>query len=70
MPAVLSTHRWLGTAAAAWAAVIALQSEWDVRRGRRSQSFRASLLVCALLVAAAGHFGGILVHGEDFFAVG
>jgi len=60
-------HRWLGTAAGAWAVVTALQSELEARRGRRSPWFRVSVVLGALLVGAAGHFGGILVHGDDFF---
>jgi hypothetical protein len=45
----------------------ALLSERDARRGRRSPFFRVMLALGALLVGAAGHFGGSLVHGEDFF---
>jgi mono/diheme cytochrome c family protein len=70
MPAVLGLHRWLGTAAGAWAVTTALQLEWDVRRGRRSLPFRASFFLGALLVGVAGHFGGILVHGDDFLSAG
>jgi hypothetical protein len=70
MAAVLGLHRWFGTAAATWAVVTALHSEWEVRWGRRSQWFRASLLLGAVLVGVAGHFGGVLVHGGDFFSAG
>jgi len=38
------------------------------RRSRRSLFFPLVLFVAALLIGAAGHFGGILVHGEDFFS--
>jgi uncharacterized membrane protein len=65
-PALLRLHRWIGTIAAAWAVGTALISEWDERRGARSQWFRACLFFGALLVAVEGHFGGMLVHGEDF----
>lgn len=67
MPMALALHRWLGTATAAWALLTAILSTRDERRGLRSGQFRAALLISALLVGATGHFGGILVHGADFF---
>jgi hypothetical protein len=67
MPLILGLHRWTGTATALWTIGTGLLSEWDERRGVRSQWFRASLFLGALLVAATDHFGGVLVHGEDFF---
>jgi mono/diheme cytochrome c family protein/uncharacterized membrane protein len=66
MPLTLSLHRWLGTAAALWAIGTMALAEVDQRRGVRSRWFRVWLLVGALLIAATGHFGGILVHGPDF----
>jgi uncharacterized membrane protein/mono/diheme cytochrome c family protein len=69
-PQILGLHRWLGTTAAVWAVGTALISEWDERRGVRSVWFRASLFVGALLVAVEGHFGGMLVHGDDFLTGG
>jgi uncharacterized membrane protein len=63
----LSLHRWLGTSASVCCVGIAVLSEWDVRRQRRSRLFRVALLMGALLVAAAAHFGGTLVHGDAFF---
>ncbi len=69
-PEVLALHRWSGTAAAAWAISIAWFSELEVRRGARSQWFRAWLFVGCGLVAAASHFGGVLVHGENFLTGG
>ena len=32
--------------------------------------FRLALVVAAVRVGVTGHFGGILVHGADFFTVG
>jgi hypothetical protein len=69
-PGILFLHRWIGTAAAAWALGTALFSEWEERRGIRSQWFRAWLFCGALLVAVEGHFGGMLVHGDDFLSGG
>jgi hypothetical protein len=43
-------------------------AEIDSRRGRRSPFFLLMLFAAALLIGAAGHFGGSLVHGEDFFS--
>jgi hypothetical protein len=65
---LLALHRWLGTAAAALSLGVVALSEWDVRCGKRSWLFRAALWAGAVLVGAAAHLGGSLVHGEDFFA--
>lgn len=69
-PQVLGLHRWIGTTAAAWAVVTVFVSERDERRGVRSLWFRVWLFLSALLVAVTGHFGGILVHGDDFLSGG
>src|SRR5207244_3817361 len=47
MPRTLDLHRWTGTAAALWAVGTLLSSEWDERRGVRSQWFRAWLFIGA-----------------------
>jgi hypothetical protein len=66
-PDLLGLHRWVGTAAGAWAVAAVLGSEWDARRGRRTWPVRALLLGGTLLVGTAAHLGGLLVHGRDFF---
>jgi uncharacterized membrane protein len=63
-PSTLDLHKWLGTAAGTWALAVAGLSAWDA--GRRRWLFRVALWSGAVLVAAAAHFGGILVHGEHF----
>ena len=63
----LALHRWLGTAAGVGAILTALVCEWDVLRARRTILFRGVLFTSAALVGAAGHFGGMLVYGSDFF---
>jgi uncharacterized membrane protein len=63
----LFLHRWTGTTAGAVALAVALLSERDARRGKRSSSFRIVLFAGALLVAVAAHLGGTLVYGENFF---
>jgi mono/diheme cytochrome c family protein/uncharacterized membrane protein len=67
---ILGLHRWIGTTAAAWAVCTAFFSEREKRRCIRSQWFRAWLFVGAILVAVVGHFGGMLVHGDDFLSGG
>jgi uncharacterized membrane protein len=66
-PQALRLHRWLGTAAGVCGVGLALLSEVDARRQRRSHLFRIALWTGALLVGLTGHFGGTLVHGDDFF---
>ncbi|HQU44592.1 MAG TPA: hypothetical protein PK867_17365, partial [Pirellulales bacterium] len=66
-PLILTWHRWLGTATAGAAVVLAVVSEIDTHRGVRSWRFRFLLLLVALLVGVAGHFGGLLVYGVDYF---
>jgi uncharacterized membrane protein len=67
---ILRLHRWIGTTAALWAVGTALFSEWEERRGARSQWFRAWLYLGAIVVAIEGHLGGLLVHGDDFLSAG
>jgi mono/diheme cytochrome c family protein/uncharacterized membrane protein len=64
---VLGLHRWIGTVAGLWALATVLLSERDVHRNRRSLLFRITLWTGTLLMGAAGHLGGTLVHGADFF---
>jgi hypothetical protein len=66
LPGVLALHRWIG-AAGACAVVAAVGAEIDARRGARTWRGRALVLGAALFVGAAAHFGGLLVHGDDFF---
>jgi hypothetical protein len=66
-PGLLGWHRWLGTGAAAWAVASALVVERDSRRGVRTATARLMVVIGAVLVASAAHFGGMLVHGQDFF---
>jgi uncharacterized membrane protein len=63
----LDLLRWLGTATAGWAVVTAAWSARDERRGVRSGTFRAALLIAATVVGVTGHFGGALVFGHEFF---
>jgi mono/diheme cytochrome c family protein/uncharacterized membrane protein len=69
-PKLLFLHRWTGTLAALVAVGAAILSEWDQRRGVRSILFRVCLFLASCLVAIEGHFGGMLVHGDDFLSSG
>lgn len=60
---LLTTHRWLGTLTAVWAAVVLMLRE-RARRGRH----RPALFLGALLALGTGFFGGALVHGLDHYA--
>jgi hypothetical protein len=64
---ILFIHRWLGTLAATWSLASVILSERDVRSQRRSKQFRLVLFAGAGLIAVAGHFGGTLVFGENYF---
>lgn len=64
---LLGIHRWLGTTAGMMAVGMALISERDSRRHQRSSLFRVLLWGGAFLIAVAAHFGGLMVHGQDFF---
>jgi uncharacterized membrane protein len=68
---VLATHRWLGTSTAVVALAALVLSESHVRRPDapgRTHRYRVALFFSAILVAAAGFFGGALVYGIDHYA--
>jgi hypothetical protein len=64
---ILFLHQWVGTAAAGLLVVIALATEADARRSTRSLVARLLLFGGAAVVGLAGHLGGLLVHGENYF---
>jgi hypothetical protein len=66
---LLFLHRWLGTAAAALAVIVAGLSEWDARLGRRRVFVRGMILLAAALIGLAGHFGGLLVYGNQYLSL-
>ncbi len=60
----LELHRWLGVASAALAIVVWIAAERTADGNRRW--LRAALAVAAAVLGAAGHYGGILVFGDDY----
>lgn len=62
--ALTEWHRWLGTATGLTSAAAAL-----LARTHHLTAYRATLAVGVALVAAAGHLGGVLTHGEDFVQI-
>jgi uncharacterized membrane protein len=65
---LMTTHRWCGTGAAAWAVGILVSCERTYRgRGARG-IFRFALFAGALLVGVTGFWGGSLLYGLDHFA--
>jgi uncharacterized membrane protein len=68
---VLAWHRWIGTATAGWAAVMAAVSEVAHRTGqppRWRRAFRAILFVGIALVSVAGYLGAALIYGLRHFS--
>lgn len=59
-------HRGLGIAVAVTALVAWFAVESRARKGGRGGFAAAALLLSALLVGAAGHFGGSLVYGWEY----
>ena len=64
--AVLTWHRWLGTVATGVAIGAALATRHRHRSSLAVWIFRMALFAAALLVAATGHLGGVLVWGASF----
>jgi plastocyanin len=62
---VMTTHRWLGTSTDVLAVVTLLVGEASRRPGRQRvrRCFGVLLVVVALMVLAAGFFGGALLYG-------
>lgn len=77
MAETLTMHRWVGVAAAGCALLTALVIAPLLRTSGRTGAhahargplgaYRAGVVIAAALVGVAGHLGGSLVHGEDYF---
>ncbi len=64
---LMTTHRWFGTSASAFALVVLLLCERAHRRSER-KAFRLALFPLAAVVAMTGFFGGALLYGIDHYA--
>lgn len=64
----LFLHRWGGVAVAVLLVALAVTGTTASRAGHAAWSgiWRMGLVLCAGFVAAVGHFGGNLVHGEGY----
>jgi len=61
-----SMHRWLGVACALLAPMLL----WvDLLSGKDRRFVRVCLVTVIVVVLATGHFGGMLIYGEDFFSL-
>jgi uncharacterized membrane protein len=64
---LLEWHRWLGTVACGAALAAALGTgSLRVRSASGVRMYRIALFTAGMLVAVAGHFGGLLVWGANF----
>ena len=65
---LMETHRWAGV----WTTVVAAGAMFLVFKARSSQGWiiqaaRGSLFLGLILVSLTGHWGGVLVYGEDWY---
>lgn len=65
--ALLTTHRWIGTATGLWALLLwALSARANGREKTAGRGlYRAALLIGAGMVAVNGFYGGLMVHGAE-----
>lgn len=70
---LLTTHRWLGTAATLWALLLVLPAikTWSSTGGSQWRGlYRLALLVAILLVSANAFFGGAMIYGIGHYGWG
>ncbi len=65
----LAAHRWLGTLLVLWAIILVMMVERAHRHeaGSGRKGLRLLLFLGAVLVLCTAHFGGMLVHGTDYY---
>jgi uncharacterized membrane protein len=61
---LLTIHQWLGILVTILTVILFILSMMS--KNRKSQSTLALAIISFLLIAATGHFGGTLTHGEDY----
>jgi plastocyanin len=67
---ILTTHRWLGTATAAWTILVLVLLERSAKAGgtKAAVAYRVALFAGAMAVAVTGFFGGAMVYGLKHYA--
>ena len=66
---LLTSHRWVGTTAAAWSVLVLFFGERAVQTQAGSRKgYRVVLFLGAGLVGAAGFLGGSLIYGLAHYA--
>jgi uncharacterized membrane protein len=63
---LLEWHRWVGTTSAALTIAAAIAGSAGRRSSAIAWLYRPALFAAGLLVAVAGHLGGLLVWGAEF----
>jgi uncharacterized membrane protein len=66
-PPTLEWHGWLATVATLGTVLAALAAAGAERSARTRSMYRLLLFGSAAAVAVAGHLGGVMVWGADFF---
>lgn len=64
--ALLTRHRWLGTATAAVALLLPFLAALSQRKAIHGAVYALVFVAGLALLGAAGHFGGSLTHGADY----
>lgn len=67
--ALVGPHRWLGTGLALWSVLLVVLVECAHRRpqGHARTWYRLALLAGAILLLITAHYGGMIVHGPDYY---
>ncbi|PAW76665.1 MAG: hypothetical protein B9S32_14105 [Verrucomicrobia bacterium Tous-C9LFEB] len=63
---ILEWHRWLGIGTASFTVLVAVVSLWISQESERL-FYRWLLYLAAAAVGVTGHFGGMLVYGQNYF---
>ena len=61
-------HRWLGTVAAGVSVLALVAHETGRVRARSALLVTALIVLAATLAGGAGHFGGLVTHGPNFYS--
>jgi uncharacterized membrane protein/YHS domain-containing protein len=67
MHALVERHETLGLISAGLGLVTAVLCALSVKHPRLLTAYRVGLILSAIFVGLAGHYGGVLVHGADHF---